>query len=84
MHMTSYHGREAGELSDEEWCELCFMVADLHGASEQLERALLADERPTLDQLWFAMRDYQRVSDALFGYVSERLRARAEVGRCAA
>jgi hypothetical protein len=71
-------------LTDEEWCELCFLVVDLDGARDRLQNTLIARERPTLDQVWFAMRDYQRVSDQMFDYLSTRLRAKVRAEQQAA
>ena len=70
---------ERWELTDEEWCELCFMVIDMDAARERLEKALLAEERPTLNQLWLAMSAYRRSSDSLFDYMSQRLRVKAGI-----
>ena len=67
------------ELTDEEWCELCFMVIDMDAAREQLEKALLARERPTLNQLWVAMNAYQQSLGDIHEYVAERLRMKAGV-----
>jgi hypothetical protein len=71
-------------LSDEEWCELCFLVVDMDTARDRLQNTLIAHERPTLDQLWFAMRDYQRVSDRMFDYLSTTLRAKVRADQQAA
>ena len=67
------------ELTDEEWCELCFMVIDMNGAREELEKTLLARERPTLNQLYVAMSAYRQVSDSVFDYLSGRLRQKARI-----
>ena len=67
------------ELTDEEWCELCFMVIDMDEARTRLEKALLAEERPTLNQLWLTMSAYRRASDQVFDYMSARLRAKAGI-----
>lgn len=67
-------------LSDEEWCELCFLVVELGDAQQHLQDILLANERPSLHQLWCASRAYQQRSQALFEYLSQRLRERALVG----
>lgn len=72
------------DLTDEEWCELCFLVVDIDGARDRLQYTLLAPERPSLDQIWFAMRDYQRVSDQMFDYLSTRLRAKVRADQQAA
>ena len=70
---------ERWQLTDEEWCELCFMVIDMDAARERLERALLAEERPTLNQLWVAMSAYRHSSDSLFDYMTQRLRVKASI-----
>ena len=70
---------ERWELTDEEWCELCFMVIDMNGAREELEKTLLAQERPTLNQLFVAMSAYRQASDSVFNYLSGRLRQKAGV-----
>ena len=70
---------ERWELTDEEWCELCFMVIDLDQARQQLENALLSEERPTLNQLWVTMSAYRRASDTVFDYMAARLRAKAGI-----
>jgi hypothetical protein len=67
------------ELTDEEWCELCFMVVDLDAARAQLEGALLAEERPTLHQLWQTMSTYRTASEDVLGYMAERLRIKAGI-----
>ena len=69
------------ELTDEEWCELCFMVIDLRASHETLEKTLLAEERPTLHQLWVAMSAYCQASDRVSDYVSDRLRLKAGIDR---
>lgn len=65
------------ELTDEEWCELCVKVMEVDEARHRMARALFAEERPTLDELWFVMSSYQRETDTLFRYVGECLRAKA-------
>ena len=67
------------DLTDEEWCELCFKVMDLEEARELLAKTLLAEERPTLRQLWLALAAYQRSSDSIFEYVAGRLRLKADI-----
>ncbi len=67
------------ELTDEEWCELCFMVIDMDGAREALEKTLLAGERPTLNQIYVAMSAYRQAADIVFEYLSERLRLKAGI-----
>jgi hypothetical protein len=67
------------ELTDEEWCELCFLILDVGKTRGRLERTLLSEERPTLHQLWTAMSAYRRSSDQLVGYMAARLRAKAGV-----
>lgn len=64
-------------LTDEEWCELCFMMVELGDAHQQFQEALLADERPSLNQLWITASTYQRQSQALFNYIGKQLRGRA-------
>ena len=70
---------ERWALTDEEWCELCFMIIDMGSKHDRLEKTLLADERPTLHQLWVAMSAYRRSSDDLFAYMAARLRVKAGV-----
>lgn len=67
-------------LSDEEWCELAFMMVELGGAHGNLQETLLDDQRPSLHQLWVAAGAYQRRSEALFGYLQQQLRNRAMEG----
>ena len=67
-------------LTDEEWCELCFMVFELSEAQQRLQEALLADERPTLHELWTAGSAVQRQSHDLFSYIGGQLRSRAMTG----
>lgn len=67
------------ELTDEEWCELCFMTIDIEKAREQLEQVLLSGERPTLHQLWNALSAYRDVSNDMLDYMAARLRAKAGV-----
>jgi hypothetical protein len=67
------------ELTDEEWCELCFLILDVGKTRGRLERMLLAEERPSLNQLWVAMSAYRRSSDQLFDYMAERLRMKAGI-----
>lgn len=64
-------------LTDEEWCNLCFMIVELGAAQQEFQDTLLADERPTLNQLWVSASAYQRQSQALFDYLAQQLRARA-------
>ena len=65
------------ELTDEEWCELCFMLVEMDEVRQRMTQSIIADERPSLDELWFAMSNYQRETDKVFAYVAERLRAKA-------
>lgn len=67
-------------LTDEEWCELCFMLVELGEAQQHLQALMLADERPTLHQLWTVGGIYQRQSRAMFDYIGRQLRERAVVG----
>ena len=67
------------ELTDEEWCELCFMTIDVEKAREQLEQVLLSGERPTLHELWVAMSAYRDISDDMLEYMASRLRVKAGV-----
>jgi len=71
-------------LTDEEWCELCFLIISVDGARERLAVALLNEDRPTLNQLWAAMSEYQFEADTLFSYMASRLRARAQLSQQAA
>lgn len=64
-------------LTDEEWCNLCFMIVELGTAQQDFQDTLLADERPSLNQLWVAASAYQRQSQALFNYIGQQLRTRA-------
>lgn len=64
-------------LTDEEWCELCFMILELGNAHQQFQDTLLDDERPSLNQLWVAASAYQRQSQELFNYLGGQLRGRA-------
>ncbi len=67
------------ELTDEEWCELCLMIVDMDAVRGQLQATLLADERPTLNQLWIAMGAYRHSSENFFEYLAERLRLKAGI-----
>ncbi|HEX6290844.1 MAG TPA: hypothetical protein VFZ66_16790 [Herpetosiphonaceae bacterium] len=67
----------AWSLTDEEWCEICFMLVELGTAQQQLQALLLADNRPTLNQLWISASAYQRTSQTLFDYLAQQLRSRA-------
>ncbi len=67
------------ELTDEEWCELCFMIIDLGTSRDRLATTLLAEERPSLHQLWVAMSEYRQTSDSLFEYLAQRLRVKAGI-----
>ncbi len=69
------------ELTDEEWCELCFMVIDLRQSHDTLEKTLLAEERPTLRELWVAMSAYRQASASVSDYVSDRLRMKAGIDK---
>ena len=71
--------RERWALTDEEWCELCFMIVDAASKGERLEQTLLSEERPTLHQLWVAMSAYRDSSDDLFAYLAARLRVKAGI-----
>ena len=64
-------------LTDEEWCELCFMVFELGEAQQHLQEVLLGDERPSLNQLWVSGSAVQQQSQQLFSYIGRQLRARA-------
>ncbi len=67
------------ELTDEEWCELCFMIIEIGASRERLEQTLLAEERPSLHELWVAMDGYRQSSDSFFAYLSSRLRIKAGI-----
>ena len=67
------------DLTDEEWCELCFMVIEMGSTRDRLEKTLLAEERPTLHDLWLAMSDYRRSSDDFMNYLATRLRVKAGI-----
>lgn len=72
--------RETGQdwnLTDEEWCELCFMVFELGEAQQRLQEVLLAGERPSLNQLWVSGSALQQQSQELFNYIGRQLRERA-------
>ncbi len=71
--------RDRWELTDEEWCELCFMIVDVGTSRGRLEKTLLAEERPSLHQLWTAMSEYRRSSDILLDYMAQRLRVKAGI-----
>lgn len=73
-----YEPETQWSLTDEEWCNLCFMIVELGTAQQAFQDTLLADERPTLNQLWHSASAYQRQSQALFDYLSRQLRARAQ------
>lgn len=77
-------GGRRWELSDEEWCELCFMVFDLEGARSQLEQTLMAEQRPTLHQLWLSLSAYREASSTVFDYMAARLRVKAGIDQRAA
>ena len=66
-------------LTDEEWCELCFMVYELGEAQQRLQEVLLAGERPSLNQLWVSGSTLQQQSQQLFSYIGRQLRERAMV-----
>jgi len=70
----------AWALSDEEWCELAFMMVELGGAHTDLQDTLLDERRPSLRQLWVAAGAYKRQSEALLGYLQQQLRNRAVEG----
>lgn len=65
------------ELTDEEWCELCFMLVEMDESRQRMTHAIITKERPSLDAVWFAMSNYQRETDKVFAYVAERMRAKA-------
>lgn len=67
------------ELTDEEWCELCFMTIDIEKVHEQLELVLLSGERPTLHELWLALSAFRDVSDDMLEYLAARLRVKAGI-----
>ena len=70
---------ERWALTDEEWCELCFMILEVGTNRERLEQTLLSEERPTLHQLWVAMSAYRDSSDDFFDYLAARLRTKAGI-----
>lgn len=67
------------ELTDEEWCDLCFMIIDIGATRDRLEKTLLSEDRPTLHELWVAMDGYRQSSDSFFAYLQSRLRAKAGI-----
>ncbi len=66
-------------LSDEELCELCFMVVELGQAQQQLMEVLLDEDRPSLNQIWVSGSALQQQSQQVFNYLGQRLRQRALV-----
>ncbi len=67
-------------LTDEEWCELCFLVVELGEAHQRLQEALLAAERPSLNELWVSGNAFQQHSHKVFNYIGRQLRERALAG----
>ena len=70
---------EQWALTDEEWCELCFIITEMGSNRDNLENILLSEERPTLHQLWLAMSAYRDSSDGFFDYLAARLRVKAGI-----
>ncbi len=64
-------------LSDEELCELCFMVVELGQAQQQLMEVLLGEDRPSLNEIWVSGNALQQQSQQVFTYLGQRLRQRA-------
>lgn len=69
----------AWTLTDEEWCDLCFMVVELGAMQEQLQNVLLAEQRPALSQVWAKANAYRTSSQTMMQYLSESLRAKAGI-----
>lgn len=67
-------------LTDEEWCELCFLVIELGEAHQRLQEALLAADRPSLNELWVSGSAFQQQSHQVFNYIGRQLRERAVTG----
>ena len=66
-------------LTEEEWCELCFQVAELDSVHAQLITAILAEEAPSLQQVLQTTSAYKDVSVRLIDYVTGVLRQRAGI-----
>jgi hypothetical protein len=64
-------------LTDEEWCEISFLLIELGEAQQQFQDIMLAEERPSMNQLWQKASAYQLRSQALFNYIGSQLRHRA-------
>ena len=60
-------------LTDEEWCELCFMIFELGETHQRLQEALLSEERPSLHQLWVQGSAFQRGCGGNPGWPLEHL-----------
>jgi hypothetical protein len=77
--MPSEQSAMSKGLTEEEWCELCFRVAELDSAHAQLITAILAQEAPTLQQVLKTTSAYKDVSVRLVDYVVAVLRERAGI-----
>lgn len=69
----------AWTLTDEEWCELCFMVVELGAMHEQLQRTLLSEQRPALSAVWAKANAYRFTSQAMLDYLAASLRSKAGI-----
>ena len=77
--MTPERSTVSAGLTEEEWCELCFQVAELDSVHVQLITAILAEEAPSLQQVLRATSAYKDVSVRLVDYVTGMLRQRAGI-----
>lgn len=77
--MTLERSTASAGLTEEEWCELCFQVAELDSVHAQLITAILAEEAPSLQQVLQTTSAYKDVSVRLIAYVTGVLRQRAGI-----
>lgn len=68
-------------LSDKEWCDLCFMVVELGALQDQLQDVLLSEQRPSLSAVWAKASAYRSSSETMLEYLAECVRAKAGVER---
>lgn len=68
-------------LTDEEWCELCFLFVEAGNFDHPLGSLLLADDKPSLRTLWLAALHYEAEVPVVFEFLRVRLQERAAITR---
>ena len=65
-------------LTEDAWCDLCFLLIELGMTTQQVQALLLAADRPSLQQVQQAAQQLQAQMDDLLRYLRTHLRAQVD------